>query len=390
MTRFADTSPHSEVRAAATLFDVLSGRVEGGHQEYYLACLERCLEGFDVRTFAPYRGTGGRRRSRALEYWTTFRHAVRCFRAPEPRTAVFHTPEFRDMLCLAAAGLFRPRSDHAPAILVMRRNPAGLIGRDGPKARLLEWTVVALARSGAVRLVSDSEPAAAFWADRAGVPVPLLPLPQRASAGRVPRTGPLRIGMIGAFRPEKGAADYPAVFRAARRTIPDARLFCQVPAGEVEPGSPAAAVIEAAAAHGRVDLHHGHLSDADYDAALTGLDVVCLPYDTVAYGTGTSGVMFDALGAGCTVLVTPIEWARRTFDGHPGVVWLDGTTEDRIAEGLTRAAALATARRDGRGVPQAPPLEDRFRDAWREIVEGTCTSASTRPGAITSKKGRSL
>jgi hypothetical protein len=115
----------------------------------------------------------------------------------------------------------------------------------------------------------------------------------------------------------------------------------------------------------RVALVDGHLTPDAYAALIASSDVVVLPYEMRSYGSGTSGVLHDALALGRTVLATPIPWAREAFPSHPDIVWLKGTDRLALAEGLRTAVTQAL---DRRRAATAGGGADTFASDWQAAL----------------------
>lgn len=351
------------------LVDFATGRMEGGHQEDYLAALEAALADRRLRVLAPFRA-GSLKRSRVGTYWQELRALWRLLGSSSRagRIIVYHSPEFRDFVLFWLAALLRRPAD-AVGLFVLRRDGAGMVGRDNLKARLLEILIPQLIRGGLIHAASDSRLALDHWLAKAGAARgSLLSVPCPAAATEIAARqdgGPV-IGLFGRLRVEKGARHYDAVIRSALALSPEATVVAQVAAAPgSEEGEIAARLLHDWRAEPRVALLNGHLTRADYGARIASSDVVVLPYDSDSYGGGTSGVLHDALALGRTVLATPIPWAREAFSDHPDVVWLTGKDEPALAAGLKAAVTRAlAARRAGATGGHA----DTFTDDWHTAL----------------------
>jgi len=286
------------------------------------------------------------------------------------------------LLWLVSVGRRRPR---ARVLHVMRRSPSGERLRQR-NHRIADRLMLRLTRRGWLHPISDSRVALEDWQRRAGVrdgSIVAIPPPpaagEAANRGRAPVLGSPTSGLVGALRAEKGAAVYESVVETALREFPEAGFHVQL-------GSPAPDRREDVVAvltrrwgdDPRVRLHSGHLQPAEYAGLLADCDVVVLPYDVERYGTGTSGVLHEALASGAAVLTTPIAWAVAEYATDPDVVLLPDTTPERLAEGL-RAAARRAAERAPRPADEG---EERFVASWREAVlaaTGAPTAAELAP-----------
>jgi hypothetical protein len=358
-------------RPEVWLIDYGSGRLPGGHQEDYLAALTKALAGWPLRIAAPFLSSR-QPRGRGAIALSELRLLLRQLRGG-PRLLVWHTPELRDFVLFAVASTLVRRSKSA-AVFVLRRDGAGIVGRAGLKARLLEALVPWLIRSGRVYPVSDSRTALEHWLSRAphaSGSVISIPAPQIARAD--PSAGAPVVGLVGGFRIEKGAARYDVVIRAALSLFPEGRVKVQLgPGNTVEEAEIAARLERDWSNEPRVDLKTGHLTAEEYAAQIAGTDVVVLPYDVALYGAGTSGVLHDALTLGCTVLATRIAWAAERFADHPRLVWLESTAEADLREGLRRAVEVSLSG------PAAPAIEDSFAADWNATLGAAWRQLSTR------------
>jgi hypothetical protein len=187
------------------------------------------------------------------------------------------------------------------------------------------------------------------------------------------------VALLGAFRAEKGAAHYDAVVRAALAYDAAVEVDAQVGEGQGPDGSDALAreLHSAWDGHERVRLHGGFLEPDEYDGVIARTDVVVLPYDVGAYGTGTSGILHEVLTAGGVVLTTPIEWATSEYGDHPRVRFLTATDPPTIEREVGAALELA-ARTRGDAAASGPPPDDEFVARWREAVDAAARWTSPR------------
>ncbi len=349
-----------EVAYRVTVVDFGTGRLPAGHQEHYLSSLESALSRWDVEVIAPFRdGTPGAGRPGA--YVSETRTLARVL--AKSGVVVCHTPELRDFVAFAMALI--PHSE-AVGVFVLRRDAAGIVGRAGAKARVLEAIVRRLVAAGRLYPASDSRPALAYWQSRAATAAGSLlaiPPPPRRAFAPPPRGRPV-IGIPGVFRNEKGAAAYDTVVRAALRVRPEALVRVQLGEGGGHHGL-SQKLGDVWAGESRVKVSNGFRPPDEYAAGLAACDVVVLPYDVSSYGLGTSGVLHDAVELGCVALATPIAWAAERYTGDPRVVWLEDVRPESLERGI--AEALARARELGRG-PKASVV-DTFAADWQGAIE---------------------
>jgi glycosyltransferase involved in cell wall biosynthesis len=375
-----------------TIVDHLSGRGLGGHYDDYLAALEAALaDDFELRTIAPFRDGVPEPRGRPGIYRleiSDYRKALTTPGGAAASAAIVHSAEFSDYVCCRLAASTIRRSRRAPCLFVLRRSPdpATLAGPGGRFGKRLVGLIAGMIRGGQIVAVSDSQPALDAWLalapGRKGALVALPPAPGAAgegadaAGGEPPATrptgGPL-VAVAGRMRAEKGAAHYPDVAAAALTALPGSRVALQVSQHDA---ASRVAVVELRRAYegdDRVVLLDEHLTAGQYRALLREADIVVLPYDAATYGTGTSGVITDALSQGAKVVVTPIEWARHVYGDDDRVVWLeDPGSGEAIAKALQDAASRDTG----------PGTEDQtaaFADSWRVAVRRVAGESATKP-----------
>ena len=367
------TVPQDALDASLIIFDFLVGRVKGGHQEDYLAAMERALAGFRPRTVAPYRqdwppGTIKMHVTlppgRLGRYLAGIGVCRRLLNATEPNLLVFPNNDFRDFLVFAVAALLRRRGGRGWGLFVMRRDGFGITG-----SRRLGWVlehlVSWLARHAPFSMTSDTRAAMDFWREKTGCEATILSIPVRKApqgCARSPGQAP-RIGLIGSFRAEKGAAAYAQLIRLALEMNPETIVECQISQGS----SPAEqniarAIVGEFEANPRVHLHVDHLTSEQFTRLLYSVDIVVLPYVAETYGTGTSGVLFEGVAAGRIVAVTPIVWGVAEYGDHPAVVWLKGIDPDSLRLGLSEA--VARLQRTNAAGASGSPAGDLFQETW--------------------------
>ncbi|HLF71756.1 MAG TPA: hypothetical protein VI759_06365 [Dehalococcoidia bacterium] len=358
-------------RPEVWLVDYGSGRLPGGHQEDYLDALTKALSGWPLRVAAPFTSSKPPR-GRGAIFLSELRLLLRQLRGGS-RLLVWHTPEFRDFVLFAVAGALVLRSKTV-GVFVLRRDGAGIVGRDGLKARILEALVPWLIRSGRIHPVSDSRAALEHWlarAPRATGSLVSIPVP-RIDHGVVSAGAPA-FALVGGFRVEKGARHYDAVIRTALSLFPEGRVRVQLGRGNTaEEAALAAALQHAWGNEPRVDLKTGHLTSEEYAAQIAGADIVVLPYDVASYGAGTSGVLHDAIALGCTVLATRIAWAADRFADHPRLVWLKSTAGADLRDGLSRAVETSLSE------PAGPSIDDSFAADWNAALEAALKQRPAR------------
>jgi hypothetical protein len=356
---------------AVTIVDFLSGRGFGGHYEDYLASLQKALGEYSPETIAPFLDgepvPSGRLGFYRVEF-SGYRRALR-----RGGATVVHSAEFSDYLCLWAAARTVKLEHRAKCLLVLRRspNPESMAVGSERLGRLLVRLIGGMLRGGVIHPVSDSAPALKAWLDLApGVtgelvelpPVPGISTDEKPTVELPEPAGPL-VAIAGRMRAEKGAANYPAVVDGALAALPDGAIALQT---SEDDDTAHEALVQIRATHDedpRVALLSAHLTPADYTALLTAADIVVLPYETAVYGTGTSGVVSDALALGGIVVVSPIEWAKQTYADDPRVIFLENPSSsdaarDSIAEAATRLSQASS------GVH----AQANFAASWQEAI----------------------
>jgi glycosyltransferase involved in cell wall biosynthesis len=387
----ASTQPQRMSRPSIVIYDLATGRLASGHQEDYLSNLENALADYSPTTFAPFRArrtnSSSRPATKLERFFLGYGALRRAVAATEPMMVIIPNPEPFDFLLLYLANIGRRRNGRGMIVMFLRRDSSGIAG-PGWRARILDWTVRRLATETGFFMVSDTRVAAEHWAARTRRNVMLVSIPVRRAAAPLERSAsdPIRLGLLGAFRPEKGARHYPDVVSAALSQAPDIAVECQLPAEE-DANDSAAKIISALRSWScdpRVNFHHGHLDSETYTTLLYHVDIVVLPYDVPSYGPGTSGVLFEAVAAGRLAVVTKIPWAVREYRDHPGIVWLEGT--DR--ESLMHAIGVAVARvREFRHRGFRPNWQvDSFGADWVGVVEGIASGGRGTAGVPAPEK----
>lgn len=369
-------------RFQIVLCDFVTGRLEGGHQEDYLVALEEALSGRGCEVIAPFRRSQSKPRpptGRLGRYFLTYRLIAERMRASQPSLLVFHSPDLRDILSYAAAAaLMGPKP--SLGVFVMRRDAVGMAG-PGVSARILEWTVRTLARAGRIFMVFDSVAARRHWAPgNDAAPVVTIPLrrsntmPSRDVAGRSPC-----IGLLGAFRLEKGARHYDRIIGLSRQAFPELTIRCQLPSdcSNSAEGALAEALRSRWAGDENVVFHTGHLSNDAFANLIHAVDVLVLPYDAESYGVGTSGVMFESHAAGNVVVSTRIQWGLEHFGDDPAMVWLDDLTDQGLMAGIEEGVRRARSRPPLANTPGSDP----FGQSWLEALDAAARAALRRADA---------
>lgn len=364
--------------ARVVIVDFGTGRFVGGHNEDYLAALQRALEGVRPITVAPLQN--GPRLGRMQRYVLQLRTFLRELgqRDGSRTVVVSHSPEFRDIVLFWLATKLRRRSD-AVGLFLFRRRADGIVGHDNWRAKLLERIVPGLIRSGWIYPVSDSRSALAGWTAGTGSTGTLIaiPTPVGSSAPHPHPIGGPVVGLVGRLRIEKGARVYGLIIGETLGIDETAMAKVQLSEELVgEEADIAERLQRDWAAEPRVEILTGHLTPEAYADLIGSTDLVVLPYELSTYSSGTSGVMHDTLALGRVVLATRIEWAQEAFAGRDDVIWLQGTDPAAIRVGLEAAFRRAMARRTGSATQ---PPDDTFARDWLDAVRAAARITRERP-----------
>ena len=352
--------------AEILILELAAGRWSGGHHSDYLEALLEVLADRHPRLFAPYL-KGRKKRNRMAQTFHDLWMVWRSFTSapPQGRIVIAQAPSPWELLFCRLVTLGRRRS--VVALFVLRRTDRESTGVAAAKDWLTGRVTDSLIHGRRVWPASDSTPALDSLRRRTGVQGSSLDLPgTRALIEEPRRDGPLSVGLLGAFRLEKGARYYDTAIRAALDSLPDVSLDVQTevqhPDGSAEIGSQ---LRKAWLDHPQVRLHDGYLPSESYAHLLGGCDIIILPYVVNEYGTGTSGVLHEAVTMGCTVLATPIVWARQEYGHHPHVVFLEGTDQKAFTAGLREAASRAMRHRTAARVQNQ---EGIFATSWQDAL----------------------
>ncbi len=360
------------------IVDFGTGRFVGGHNEDYLTALEQAVGALRPVVIAPFRY--GRELGRAARYQSELRTYLACLgrRHTDPTVVVSHSPEFSDIALFWLAAWLTPWSD-AVGLFFFRRAADGIVGRDNRRARFLTRIVPGLIRSGRIYPVSDSRPALAAWTagtDTTGTLIAIPPPPGSSKPHPRPAGG-LVVGLVGSLRIEKGARAYDLVIRETLSFDETATVKVQVSDGAVgELAEIAACLRRNWVAEPRVEILTGHLAPGAYANLIGSTDVIVLPYEPSTYGSGTSGVMHDALALGRVVLAPRITWATdREYQDHDDVIWLQGMDPSALQAGIKAAFRRA---RILRARAETPPSGDDFVRDWLDAIQAAAAAGKGR------------
>lgn len=370
-------APVAESCPPITIIDTVVGRRPGGHQADYLAALEDALGPMASESFAPFRN--GANTALLTSRWRRLEYLLSRFRALAARSSadgravlILPNPDFVDFVAAFLAVRLRLRAPAAVFLFVLRRGASGIVGRSGWKSTALEKIVRSLARRGHLHPVSDSRSALSFWEGLTGTPGSLVTIPVRERPADIPPKAEgeaVRFGLVGLFRPEKGAAFYSRVIDAALDLPGPAQIDVQLPDTAADDSFPEAAALRLA--HRNTDavrFLNGHLDNDAFTRLVSGIDVLVLPYDIESYGTGTSGIMHEVLALGGCVVTTRFTWAADEFADDSRVLWLDSLAPGHLRVKLSEARQIAESARKAANRAHTPSPET-FREGWLSAID---------------------
>lgn len=200
-------------------------------------------------------------------------------------------------------------------------------------------------------------------AEQLGSPVTVIstPMPRElgepADAPRRPSAqGPLRIGLLGGARPEKGSALIPAIIERVRAEAP-VEFVVQIKNEKLPP-----AEFRALEAFAGAPGVRAFSDPRAYEQMRDDTDILLLPYRQTPYARRTSGIFLEGVLTGRPVVVPEGTWmAEHVESGRAaGVTFRQWTPEDIAAAVVAcvrdylplrkRAEALAGAWREQEGV----------------------------------------
>lgn len=344
---------NSAVRPEFTIVDMRSGRDLGGHCFDYLMALQAAFEDRHVTIVAPFVQPDPPANTRLNVYvrgFGTYRRAI-----ADHGVGIVHNSSMNDYLCLAVAALTIRSSRRGFCMMMLYREPSvDTFGAGGAWVnRVMIWLISRLIRAGVLRPASDSPTVLARWLEltgtKAGAVVPTPPLPtdadgEQSGALELPTSADPLVVIPGRMRSEKGAANYPVVARAVLERFPRGAIVIQTSETDDASADALATLRSEFARESRVVMLDRHLSGGDYGRLLGAADIAVLPYDTVAYGAGSSGVVGDALSSGAVVVSSAISWVESEYGDDPRVVITsDPASVEAVGDALARARAIDAA-----------------------------------------------
>jgi glycosyltransferase involved in cell wall biosynthesis len=257
--------------------------------------------------------------------------------------------------------------------LVLRRDPDEIDVREGPLGGIIGVfgrTAGSPVLRDHLRFYADTQELAAQYDALSGqVPVQVVPIPHclpehMFTGDALPALPdrPLAIVYLGNARREKGFQLLPDLvdqLADAYLATGRARFILQsnVNFGAGEPGIAAAVRHLETYDPAHVTLVDEQMSVADFQALVLAADIILLPYDPELYASRSSGILMQALAAGCPVIVPAGCWLAHQPDAAAAVIYADPAglaeaTRQAVASwpALKQAAEASAARWSGTAV----------------------------------------
>jgi len=248
-------------------------------------------------------------------------------------------------------------------ILVVLRRPPDDMDTDDPGP----LPIAALLRrldqvyGSKLLLFADTEALAEIFQDSAGLAVRVVPppvsVPETIATASHPRDAPPHLVFIGGARLEKNYHHLPAIVAACH-----GRARFTIHAGRVDAGSDP--LLQRAhrelqgLAGPSLHLVEQALPPEEYWTLLSGADLVLLPYDRVAYGPRSSGILVESLALGVPALVPAGCWME-----HAGAAFPAGSPRTMAMTNIEDAPEAAA--RALLVLPELTEAARAGRDEWR-------------------------
>jgi glycosyltransferase involved in cell wall biosynthesis len=210
--------------------------------------------------------------------------------------------------------------------------------------------------TGRLYFTVENEAMRAGYLTDFGISARILPVPFAGARPNMTRAGPASIGFFGDSKCDKGFHLLPEAIALCQEMKLPAEFVIQVQHGHWEPRTIAAE--RALRALKGIRLVEGILSCEDYAFLTSGIDIMLLPYDPIAFGPARgSGIFTECVAAG-----RPVIAAQGTFAG--------GSVSEQKVEGEVFApytsAALAGA--IARLLPRLPTCKARAAKRAKEYA----------------------
>ncbi|MBJ7353326.1 MAG: hypothetical protein JHC98_00740 [Thermoleophilaceae bacterium] len=377
----------AEVSAArrVVLVDLMSSVEAGGHTEEQLVTLTEVFKDSDLTVIAPYlQGRPEEPRERLGGIVTSFRAFRRALKKPAGSRSVLVAPSpnaIDFVTCWCAAATLRPR-ERSACLMVLRRDPITIARNRHPLlGKAFARLVAHMMRRHMIYLAADSQIVLDTWLELVPgssgsvVGVTVLPDPPEGSTQLtlVEPAGPL-VALTGDMRDDKGAMHYPSIAEAVLAEFPDGAIAIQTSDSDAAAATATAVLEQRFASEARVQLISDYLSTDEYAQLMHATDIFVLPYDPVAYGGGSSGIVTDALASGGLVVSTPLPWARSEFADEPSVVWIDDPSDMQ----QLRAALREAQNRSASSSHSRQKSLERFAASWQDAASAAEKDAELR------------
>jgi len=182
--------------------------------------------------------------------------------------------------------------------------------------------------SNPVRFIGTGREHAREYTELAGEPVPAFALMADASLDRtaaretlkLPAGGRLAVLYAGDCKADKGFSVLPAVTEQLCSSYPEwtfvIHFNTRAAWGKVL--DDAQKVRQLAEIHDNCILHEGFLPPGTYQQIIASADLVLIPYDREHYRAKSSGILWEALNAGCAVLCPDDCWLEKELAAWGG------------------------------------------------------------------------
>ncbi|HEX8363225.1 MAG TPA: glycosyltransferase [Longimicrobium sp.] len=328
----------------------------------------------------------GKLGAESMAAFADLRRAARSLPAG-PSVFFFPNPSTMDLLGFVAWILSRPADDEASYVILLRWDHH-VRGRRAVHRALLKAAFGLLRGRRGVRIVSDSAPLARSYAELAGMPVEVLPIPHAepgAGGAAAPARGgagrPCHLVYVGGWRTEQGVGDLADALIAMRGDFAEGRFTATIQARASSVDPQAAAVqrrLKAAAIPG-VEIVEEVLSRERFLGCLAAADFVVVPYQVEAYRYRTSGIFAEAVALGKPVITTRESWMAGELGGDEALLYTSGSPDDLVRT-LRGAAGL---------LPELGARAARRRSAWNAFHNPATfyglLVGDTRQGAATAR-----
>ena len=213
-------------------------------------------------------------------------------------------------------------------------------------------------------------------------PYVLPAVPDAGERDRAPGS-PIRVGILGHQFAHKGILLVPDIVKFMLAEMPGVEVVVQIQEQDADP------VVwktlnDLAAGSPRVEVISGTLNKQEYDELARRLDIFLLPYDRKRYQSSISGVCFEALSNGASIVCPDDSTVGDLVSKYQGDTGLFGPwTARSVADALKRVvddfeAATARARDD-----QARFLAENGPEAFaKELLAHAAAETPSKPSTL--------